>query len=303
MKHFCLAVFSAFLFSTVASAQCENWHIIFKVPHGTPKVITKLGTAPQFPTLRNLGSNSQVYAKIQAMKNTRYEKEMNGLLRAVGYSGINDASFTEDDVVKTEIPFGAQGMLGDINHHYEYSIIVVQNQRNITGWMIKPKYGNDCPVYFMTTCGNAFHFTNPVPPPCPPAEQVPVSAMAKVKVKVYARYKDQEYCDWCTDGCSVGELSDIEEHKTMLAVEKIDNIPTAPPGANYPVKKIYVDVDKKTWKKIQQDLHPEKEKWGRYKKSYSEKGKEWNIGDKKKDNGVRWDISTGRDKNVAWNIR
>lgn len=303
MKHLCLIVLLAFSCSTVyAQGRCENnRHIIFKVPGGTPKVITKLGTAPQFPTLRNLGSNTQVYANIKAMKNTRYEREMNSLLRSLGYNGISDPSFTADDIQRQDIPFGAQGMLGDAAHHYQYSIIVVQNQRNITGWMIQSKNSGECPIYFMTTCGNAFHFTEPYPtvvqPPCPEPYT------AKVKVKVFARYKDKEYCDWCTDGCQVGELSGVEVHKTMLASEKIDDIPALPPGSNYPVKVVYVDVDKRTWKKLHEDLYPEKHKWGKQKKSLSEKGKEWDLGNKKRDNSAQWDITAKRNKEVAWNIR
>ncbi|RYD55789.1 MAG: hypothetical protein EOP56_14595 [Sphingobacteriales bacterium] len=237
---------------TVGYAQSSGQnHRIYNTPESkTPVVLTKLGTDPQFLTLRNLKTSDEVYDKIKAMSsNAKYRNEMNGLLTSLGYSGINDPSFDRSDIKAADVPFGAMGMLGSGGHTYKYSMIAVPNQPAMKAWYIAPANGDEG-LYFMSACGNAFHYANAarVVERERVVKEYVQAEPAKLKVNVYARYKGDDCISWCDD-CDVPGFADApKEQKVLLAEEKIVEIPTG--GSSYPVKNVYIDVDKKTFKRI-----------------------------------------------------
>lgn len=229
-----------------AQRNCTNPHRIFQVPKGkVPVVVKELGSAPQFPIMCKLDDADIFYKNLKTLGEIKeYKEEINSLFRSIGYSGVGDPRFTRDKVTKTTVPFGAVGMLGDSKHNYVYSILVLPEQ-NIKAWRITALSG--CDLYFMNRCGNGFYYANP------PVEYETVKYVerctgnAKLKVRVVARYEKEE-CYVCTDGSAYEK--EIEKNMEV-AEEKIDNIPIGNANSSYPVKTIYIDLDKQTFKKLE----------------------------------------------------
>lgn len=238
---------------TAAFAQhnSANSHRIFTVPENkTPVVITKLGTDPQFIPMRNLATADQAYAKLKELaNNAKYRAEINNLMMSLGYSGVNDPDFDRSDIKSAEIPFGAIGMLGSGGNTYKYSMIAVPNQPTMKAWYISPAGSGDG-LYVMSACGNAFHYSNAAR--VMERERIVKEYIqpepAKLKLNVYARYKGEDCISWCND-CDVPGYAGASstEQKILLAEEEITEIPA---GGSYPVKNVYIDVDKKTFKRI-----------------------------------------------------
>lgn len=239
---------------------CSDKHKIFMVPSDkTPKPITKLGTDPQFPPLRHLSSEDDVYSKLKAMGTSpRYRTEINGLFTAMGYDGVNDPEFTTASISKTQVPFGAIGMLGDGSNSYVYSILVIPGMQNVDCWKVASKNNMGCDMYFMNECGNAFYYSNPPAPAVVSMNTVaPHYGEVKMKIKVYARYKHQ-VCGCCAAKGDDMMNTDVSYNKPVYVEDKllIDEKSTevdhveAGDDPTYAVKKVYIDVDKATYKKL-----------------------------------------------------
>lgn len=250
-KAFLLCMLAVMAVSSYAQSNCGGKHRIFNVPKDkTPAVITKLGASPQFIPLRYVVNPDVYFKNLKALdKDARYRDEINALFRSIGYTGVSDPAFTKDKLVATTIPFGSIGMLGDGKHNYIYSLLALTNQRNIACWLIKPMPGY-CNLYIMNECGNAFYHYNPTIENQTVKYVERCTGTAKLKVKVYARYYSREDCE-CDDCEGTVYVKEIDE-QALLATEKIDNIPVMPAKADYPVKKIYIDVDKATFKRIKE---------------------------------------------------
>lgn len=231
---------------------------IYDVPQGkTPSTVTRLGTAPQFTSLRKLKTKDDVYTKIKAQSSNA---EMNNLFIGMGYAGgVNDPAFDANDIQSAQLPYGAMGMMGSRGNTYKYVILVPEGQTTVDAWEVKaPNTGKD--VYFFNACGNAFYYSNPPATAAAPEVRVvekyvkDYSGYANVKVKVYARNKESEPCSWC------GNCTDYSTETVLLSDEDISQIPVTREGTDVPVKNVYIDVDKKTFKKIKA-----KEENGEYK--------------------------------------
>src|ERR1700724_1846128 len=80
---------------------------------GSAKEITKLGTAPEFPFLKNLYTPQEVYAAIkkQQRENTTAINKLNGLLMQIGYAnGAQDLQ--QSDITAALIQPGTEGNMG-----------------------------------------------------------------------------------------------------------------------------------------------------------------------------------------------
>jgi hypothetical protein len=246
----------------MANNSSEVKYKIYDVPQNrTPATVTRLGVAPQFTTLRKVKTKDDMYTKIKTLgSDPARGSEINNLFMGMGYSGgVNDPAFDADDLQQAQIPYGAMGMMGSRGNTYKYVILVPEGQTSIDAWEVKAaNTGKD--VYFFGACGNAFYYSNP--PATAQAPQVIVkekyvkdySGYANVKVKVYARNKESEPCAWC------GNCTDYTSETVLLSDEDISQIPVTREGTDVPVKSVYIDVDKKTFKKIKA-----KEENGEYK--------------------------------------
>ena len=130
---------------------------IFNIPsNGTPKVLTRLGTNPEFGNSHSLDATG-FYTKLKNAHatNDRDKRFLDNLFKAMGYeNGFAGASanlFSE-----TRLTRGTNGNMGYSNKHR-----TVYAKLNTTGQDLeafKIKAANGCDIHFMKTCGNHFFF-------------------------------------------------------------------------------------------------------------------------------------------------
>jgi len=235
-------------------------HAIYNVPGGEPKTVTVLGTDPEFKPLQHVKDKHEAYVRLKQMgRNPHYKKHINSLFEAMGYNGVNDPAFTEDDISRAQIPYGSIGMMGDGKHHYEYCKLNINGDDYIQGWHVTAHGGED--LYFFSKCGNAFY----------PHDEgaAPVSAApACTRVQVYARYKHLG-CAYCPD-CGVND-PEVKGEPFKYTYTTETTLIDEKNSTNYSdTKKVYVDVDKKTFRKLKEErnerngyagMEGEREQW------------------------------------------
>jgi len=231
---------------------------IYTVPSTiTPTTTTALGRAPQFPALRHINSADEMYSSMKGLADDpTYGTELNNLFIGMGYTGVNDPAFGPEDLEQAKIPYGAMGLMGGRGNSYRYTMIALPGKPSVDAWHVKPQTsGKD--LYFFAACGNAFYYSN-----APRTAEVikekyinDYSGYGKVKVQVYARSKVKTNCTWC------GKCADWTDETVLLSEDDLSQIPVAKDGdTDLPVRKVYVDMDQKTFSKIKA-----KEENGEYK--------------------------------------
>ena len=123
---------------------------------GQAKEVTKLGTAPEFPFLRNLSTPHQVYAAIekQDKESTAAAGRLNGLLVQIGYAnGAKDLQ--QSNITEAYIQPGTEGNMGSRGYTYGYYRLDAGTS-DLRAWKIAAANGS-APLYFMAKCGNAFY--------------------------------------------------------------------------------------------------------------------------------------------------
>lgn len=232
---------------------------IYTVPSTlTPTTTTALGRAPQFPALRHISSADEMYSRMKDLgSDPKYGTELNNLFIGMGYTGVNDPAFGPEDLEQAKVPYGAMGLMGSRGNSYRYTMVALPGKTSVDAWHVKPQTtGKD--LYFFAACGNAFYYSN-----APKSADVIVkekyvndySGYGKVKVQVYARSKVKTNCTWC------GKCADWTEETVLLSEDDLSQIPVAKNGdTDLPVRKVYVDMDNKTFNKIKA-----KEENGEYK--------------------------------------
>ncbi|MDR3680362.1 MAG: hypothetical protein P4L41_10390 [Flavipsychrobacter sp.] len=125
---------------------------------GTPKEVRKLGSAPEFPFLRNMTSSSQVYSAIKKHANddTRAMHKLNGLLMQLGYEN-GAADLQPSDISMSYVQPGTEGNMGSRGYVYSYTR-VEGNRSEFKAWKIAPKSTGTTngSLYLFAKCGNAF---------------------------------------------------------------------------------------------------------------------------------------------------
>lgn len=173
-----------------SSCDCSSKHPVFNIPvNKTPKKLARLGSFPQFGTLKNFSTEQEVFDYLKGVYRTnrnRNAAELDALWRAMGYSGFNDASFTVNQMRQTILPCGIIGMLGDGNHHYAYSEICPGTNGTLTAYVMTAKTG--CDVTIMETCGNAFFAGCSADYDCKTTSCGPVPANVRGEDERHVRY-------------------------------------------------------------------------------------------------------------------
>jgi len=152
-----LFLISASLILTYAAVAQDN--ALFRFPAGeSPREISKLGTAPEFPMLKNKTSANQVYTtmKKHADENTEATNHMNNLLMQIGYA--NGAKDLEaGDISEAYVAPGTVGNMG--SRGYVYGLYRLEGDRDeFKAWKIAPNGGSSNEaLYFFAKCGNAFY--------------------------------------------------------------------------------------------------------------------------------------------------
>ena len=142
---------------------------IFKGDPGkTPIVLKRLGTSPQFGEIpKHTGVSAYNHLKAVYRKNKGSRKEIDDLLKALGFTGFNDPSFSSKNLIPEILPTGTIGWMGAYGHKYAWSRL----GNDFPTFKIYAK-GGECFLYIMRKCGNAFYIptyiSTPVLPLIPP---------------------------------------------------------------------------------------------------------------------------------------
>lgn len=143
---------------TYNSVSCTDKHPVYNLPTGTtPRYLPRLGSYPQFGTLKYLKSEQEVFDYLKGVysagKNGNAE-ELDKLWQAMGYTGFNDPNFTVEDVQTVLYENGLTGNIGNGAHKYIYAEIHGGANGMLKGYKMTPQ--NGCGITIMETCGNAF---------------------------------------------------------------------------------------------------------------------------------------------------
>jgi hypothetical protein len=178
----------------ISSAQCPDGsngspcntlnHAVFKAPSKKrPVTLNMLGTSPQFGEIPEHTASSAYnhLKKIHSSNTKNSRREIDNLLRALGYSGFNDPAFNETKITPEILTAGRRGWMGAYSkgHKYAWSIL----GQDFPGYLIQANVG-ECGVYIMKKCGNAFYIPmctgdfNPYNPKPPVPEEPPAPPMA-----------------------------------------------------------------------------------------------------------------------------
>ncbi len=146
--------------SSGSSRDYTGRHIVFKnTTNMKAKRLSRLGTNPQFGTLKNYTTTQEVYDHLKRAyrENKRGNRlELDKLWTAMGYSGFNDPSYTVEDLTPVFHEVGVKGMLGAGGNSYLYAEIYSSGTRKpLKGYIVDAPDGND--VTIMEICGNAFY--------------------------------------------------------------------------------------------------------------------------------------------------
>jgi uncharacterized protein YegP (UPF0339 family) len=122
----------------------------------SPRELTRLGTNPEFGSLRGLDAQA-VYTKFKkAYDSSRTHKRfLDNMMRGMGYpEGF--AALTPTMISSATVPSGTTGNMGSGRNHSTTCCTLNVSGQDLEAFRIKAAYGND--VYFMKTCGNHFYF-------------------------------------------------------------------------------------------------------------------------------------------------
>ena len=136
-----------------------NENPVFNIPVGkTPKVLTRLGTNPEFGNSHSLDANG-FYEKLKkAHATSKRDREfLDGIFRGLGYSSFADAQSYMFS--STTLQSGVTGNLGYSKAHKTlYATISPTDAKDLEAFRISG--GNGCSIHFMKTCGNHMFFCN-----------------------------------------------------------------------------------------------------------------------------------------------
>lgn len=122
----------------------------------TPVVLNRLGTSPQFGEIKEHTAQAAydhlkgVYSKNSA----RNKREIDNLLQAIGYTGLNDPNFSTANITPETLRKDTKGWMGAYSrgHKYAWSIL----GRDFRTFKLSSSDGK-CFVYIMRKCGNGFY--------------------------------------------------------------------------------------------------------------------------------------------------
>jgi len=138
-----------------------NDNNVFNIPSNkNPKVLTRLGTNPEFGNSHGLDANG-FWQKVTGRtgSNAGDKTFMDDIARSIGYnnfSEIDPSAFSE-----VTIPYGTTGNIGYSKaHKTTYVTLNSKLSKDLEAFKIRGT--NGCDIHFMKTCGNHFFFcTNP----------------------------------------------------------------------------------------------------------------------------------------------
>ena len=130
---------------------------VFNLPSAAqPKVLTRLGTNPEFGYVRDLGKEAFLAKLASRHKASSRDRQfLDGVFSSLGYTnGFSDV--TADNIASVRIAPGTVGNIGaGTNHRTVYAKLDISG-RDVEAFRIEGP--NACAIHFMKTCGNHFYY-------------------------------------------------------------------------------------------------------------------------------------------------
>ncbi len=130
---------------------------VFNLPaSSTPKVLTRLGTNPEFGYSRDMGKEAFLSKLGTRYKTNRRDKDfLDGIFTSLGYTnGFSDVK--SDNITSVRIAPGTVGNIGAGSIHKTIYAKLDVSGRDVEAFRISGP--NACAVHFMKTCGNHFYY-------------------------------------------------------------------------------------------------------------------------------------------------
>ena len=132
---------------------------IYNIPvDKKPRVLTKLGTNPEFGNSHDLdafGFYNKLHDRYQ--KSRRDRRFLDKLFKELGYASFMDVP--AENFSEVEIPNGTTGNIGYSKQHKTlYVTLNAKSNRDLQAFKIKGNKGDGCDIHFMKTCGNHMFF-------------------------------------------------------------------------------------------------------------------------------------------------
>lgn len=138
-----------------------------------PVKLNRLGTSPQFGEIKSHTAEAAYnhLKRIYSRNSARNKREVDNLLQAMGYTGMDDPNFSTASITPETLPAGTTGWMGAYSRGHKYAWSVLG--RDFRTFKISSIDGQ-CYVYIMRKCGNAFYDPNVriLPPPLPALPKV-----------------------------------------------------------------------------------------------------------------------------------
>ncbi|MFT6204063.1 MAG: hypothetical protein ACI9V1_001852 [Spirosomataceae bacterium] len=130
----------------------------------TPVTLNRLGTSPQFGEIN--GHTAEIAYNhlrgVYSKNSARNKREIDNLLQALGYTGLNDPSFSVASITPETLPVGTTGWMGAYSRGHKYAWSTLG--RDFRTFKISST-DQKCFVYIMRKCGNAFYDPSFIPEP------------------------------------------------------------------------------------------------------------------------------------------
>lgn len=121
-----------------------------------PVVLNRLGTSPQFGEIPQHTSESAFshLTKVYKKNFRGAKKELDQLMRMLGYTGFTDPNFNVSKIATEILPAGTNGNMGRFSKGFKYTWSTLGN--DFPAYRINAN-NSDCFVYIMKKCGNVFY--------------------------------------------------------------------------------------------------------------------------------------------------
>ena len=130
---------------------------VFNLPSGAqPKVLTRLGTNPEFGYVRDLGKDAFFNRLTNRHKVSARDRQfLDNVTKSLGFSnGFSDVAM--ENITSVRIPAGTVGNIGAGKTHRTVYAKLDVSGRDVEAFKLTGP--NACALHFMKTCGNHFYY-------------------------------------------------------------------------------------------------------------------------------------------------
>ncbi len=151
-----LVTFAGFAQKKKSPCSLLPYKIFKETANKKPVTLNILGTSPQFGEIPDhTGESAYNHLQMVYKKNVKNSRvEIDGFLRALGFTGLNDPSFSSSNLIPEILTAGTVGWMGAYSRGHKYAWSSLGN--DFQTFRVYAK-GSSCFLYIMKKCGNAFY--------------------------------------------------------------------------------------------------------------------------------------------------